>query len=66
VEIDAQELVSLWQAKASNISEATTILDDIEEIATAFTSFREIHIQRSSNFPACLGYVRELSLAYSP
>ena len=54
LETDAQDLVLLWQARAKQRSEVATILDDIETIATAFTSFRVRQTRRPSNFAAHL------------
>jgi hypothetical protein len=51
-ESDAQEVVSLWKNRTKQRSEISTILNEIEELASAFTSFEMIHERREANFAA--------------
>jgi ribonuclease HI len=49
---DAQEAVSLGKNRTKQWSEISTILNEIEELASAFTSFEMIHVRREANFAA--------------
>lgn len=51
-ETDAQELVSLWKNRAKRKSEIAAILNEIEELASGFTSFTVQHVRRDANFAA--------------
>jgi ribonuclease HI len=48
----AQEAVSLWKNRTKQWSKISTILNEIEELASAFTSFEMIHVRREANFAA--------------
>jgi hypothetical protein len=52
VETDAQELVSLWKNRSKQRSEIAAILNEIEELASAFTSFVIQHVRREANYVA--------------
>ena len=54
VETDSQELALLWKNRRRNLSEISVILDEVEEMASYFSSFRVIHTRRSANFAAHL------------
>lgn len=51
-ETDAQELVTLWKNRTNQRSEIAAILNEIEEIASAFTSLAMQHVRREANFVA--------------
>ena len=51
-ESDNQEVVSLWKNRTKQRSEISTILNEIQELASAFTSFEINHVRREANFAA--------------
>ena len=54
VEIDSQELVTLWKNRGKHRSEIKVILNDVEEMISNFNSFQVLHVKRSANFAAHL------------
>jgi len=51
-ETDAQEVVALWKNRTRQRSKIAAILKEIQEIASAFTSFELIHVRREAKFVA--------------
>lgn len=49
-ETNAQEVVVMWKNRTRQRSEIAPILKEIEEIASAFTSFKLAHVIREANF----------------
>ena len=54
VETDSQELTLLWKNRRRNLSEIYVILEEVEEMASYFSTFRVIHTRRLANFAAHL------------
>ena len=54
VETDSQKLALLWKNRRRNLSEIYVILEEVEEMASYFSTFRVIHTRRLANFAAHL------------
>jgi hypothetical protein len=49
LETDCLEIVSLWNMRATQRSEITPVLRDIQELSASFSSFYVVHARRTSN-----------------
>ena len=47
--LDSLEVVGLWNNRATQRSEFAPIFDDIQELASSFSSFCIVHVKRTAN-----------------
>ena len=52
LETDSLEVVALWNNRATQRSEFTPIFDDIQDLASSFSSFCIMHVKRTANMAA--------------